>query len=60
MYVANISKFSDTYTVNRKKVVTTSAYPILILPSSSQPIIAYYRVSPKTQLQVYTLKHTIS
>ena len=50
MYVANISKFSDTYTVNRKKVVTTSASPILILPSSSQPIIASYPLSPPVLL----------
>lgn len=57
MYVANISKFSDTYTVNRKKVVTTSAYPILILPSSSQPIIAYYHLLlPAIKKAAYTLR----
>lgn len=38
MYVANISKFSDTYTVNRKKVVTTCGYPTLYPP---QPIIIH-------------------
>ena len=42
MYVANISKFSDTYTVNRKKVVTTCGYPTLYPP---QPIIIHHRLS---------------
>lgn len=42
MYVANISKFSDTYTVNRKKVVTTCGYPTLYPP---QPIIIHHRPS---------------
>ena len=42
MYVANISKFSDTYTVNRKKVVTTCGYPSLYPP---QPIIIHHRPS---------------
>ena len=42
MYVANISKFSDTYTVNRKKVVTTCGYPTLYPP---QPIITHHRLS---------------
>gem|GEM_PF-6982176 len=42
MYVANISKFSDTYTVNRKKVVTTCGYPTLYPP---QPIITHHHLS---------------
>ena len=42
MYVANISKFSDTYTVNRKKVVTTCGYPTLYPP---QPIIIHHHPS---------------
>ena len=42
MYVANISKFSDTYTVNRKKVVTTCGYPTLYPP---QPIIIHHHLS---------------
>lgn len=58
MYVANISKFSDTYTVNRKKVVTTCGYPTLYPPQPiiihPQPIIAYN--SPSSKKTAYTLR----